>query len=260
MVSGNKIWENNGLEVGGDGINLAYSQFVSVVDNQLTANWNGGITCTNSSRNQLIGNSITWNWHNGINLVGGSDHNLIALNHVFNHSTQSQGAVYIEDSRSNTLAANNLTDNGCWGIQLKGNQGNNLFYGNNFVNNSYNNERFNPSALQISTPGTANGNSWDNGSFGNYWSDYGGSDANGDGIGDSPCYINPTNQDNYPHMSLVATSEVPQITTMPSSSLFSPQEYPILQLLIIAFAISAPVAVVVAMATVVFLKKRKGKN
>ena len=244
MVSGNQIWENNGMvsEGGGDGVKLAYSQFVTVANNQVTENWNGGVTCTNSSGNQLIGNIISRNWHNGISLVGGSDFNLIALNHLFNHSTNSRGAVYIEDSRNNYLVANNLTDNGCWGIQLKGVQGNNTFYGNNFMNNSYKNTRFTPGALQVSTPGTANGNSWDNGSLGNYWSDYKGLDANSDGIGDSPYYINPNNQDNYPLMSAVETSKVPLIApNLPSSP-----EFPVQQLPVIVVAVSASVAVVVA--------------
>ena len=112
-------------------------------------------TC--DSRNRLIGNNIAQNRHDGINLVSGSDYNFVTFNHLFNHSMDSRGAVYIEDSRNNQLVYNNLTDNMCWGIQLKGDQGDNIFYGNNFMNNSYVNTRFNPDALQVSTPGTANG-------------------------------------------------------------------------------------------------------
>jgi len=47
---------------------------------------------------------------------------------------------------------------------------------------------------------------YNNGTFigylGNYWSDYSGMDANGDGIGDSPYVINPTNLDEHPLMTI----------------------------------------------------------
>ena len=43
-------------------------------------------------------------------------------------------------------------------------------------------------------------NVWDNGSNGNYWSDYTGDDAGGDGIGDTPYVIDENNQDRYPLM------------------------------------------------------------
>jgi parallel beta-helix repeat protein len=41
---------------------------------------------------------------------------------------------------------------------------------------------------------------WDNGEEGNYWSDYNGADADGDGIGDTPYVIDVLNQDRYPLM------------------------------------------------------------
>ena len=254
MVSGNQIWENTGLEEGGDGISIMHSQYVTVAKNLVTENWNGGITCTNSSGNRLIGNVVTRNWHNGINLVSSSNFNLIALNHVYNHTTMSLGAVFIQDSTQNQLVANNLTDNGCWAIQLQGEQGNNTFYGNNFVNNSYINARRNRGTIQISTPGTANCNSWDNGSLGNYWSDYGSLDANRDGVGDSPYYINPTNQDNHPLMNLVATSEVPLIALdLPSFQGFPNLELPVI-------AAFASVAAVIGMTALFYVKKRRPIN
>ena len=46
---------------------------------------------------------------------------------------------------------------------------------------------------------------WDNGNTGNYWSDYNGTDSNGDGLGDTPYVIDVLNQDRYPLTHSVAT-------------------------------------------------------
>jgi hypothetical protein len=45
---------------------------------------------------------------------------------------------------------------------------------------------------------------WDNGKEGNYWYDYNGTDANGDGIGDTPYVIDALNQDRYPLIQIYA--------------------------------------------------------
>ena len=76
----------------------------------------------------------------------------------------------------------------------------NTFYHNNFINNSQNG--LDPSG----------GNIWDNGSAGNYWDEYRGMDANGDGIGDTP-YPIPGNlsSDVYPLMKPFGFSE-PNLT------------------------------------------------
>jgi len=41
---------------------------------------------------------------------------------------------------------------------------------------------------------------WDDGREGNYWSDYNGTDVNGDGIGDSAYVFDVQNEDRYPLM------------------------------------------------------------
>ena len=52
-------------------------------------------------------------------------------------------------------------------------------------------------------------NFWDNGTGGNYWSNYTGVDSNGDRIGDTSHIINKNNQDNYPRMNPNIIPEFP---------------------------------------------------
>jgi hypothetical protein len=85
-----------------------------------------------------------------------------------------------------------------------------LFFstGNRFYHNDFNN------IVQVQSDGLDN--SWDNGypSGGNYWSDYNGSDANNDGIGDTPYIIKGNVSDHYPLMKTRGTSMAPVNNTL----------------------------------------------
>jgi hypothetical protein len=63
---------------------------------------------------------------------------------------------------------------------------------NNFVNNQI------YEVTSLVMPKTTD--YFDNGKEGNYWSSYNGTDANGDGVGDTPFYLDSTHLDRYPLM------------------------------------------------------------
>jgi hypothetical protein len=79
--------------------------------------------------------------------------------------------------------------------------------------------------LQVSMLGAsantiANHSIWDNGTVGNYWSDYltrypNASEIDGTGVGDTPFYINPNNIDNYPLMEPATIPEFPTWIILP---------------------------------------------
>ena len=98
-------------------------------------------------------------------------------------------------SSSNNTISNNTISNIIGGIYLAL-SGNNTFFHNNVIDHTF----------QTSvSPDFAEDyvNVWDDGypSGGNYWSDYEGADADGDGIGDTPYVIDAYNRDRYPLMS-----------------------------------------------------------
>lgn len=144
--------------------------------------------------------------------------------------------IYIESNCYHNIFYSNEVAAFIYDVEINAKSENNEFYHNNFL-------KF-YSGGASKTSGFAN--FWDNGSEGNYWADYNGTDANGDGIGDKPYILDGNNRDNYPLM-------FPFDIQNNAKVLPPPEPFSTLPVLIVVVA-----GVVVAVAGLLFyLKKRK---
>ena len=144
------------------------------------------------SNNTIIGGST------GI-ILGESSNNLIFGNILKEHADSRDGALDLTSgSFGNIVLANQFEDNvlavslgaAPIGTTVWNNVYDNTFSHNNFVNNVQN----------VYVADGAPVNFWDDGEEGNYWSDYNGTDAEGDGVGDIPYSMDANNRDNHPLM------------------------------------------------------------
>ncbi|HIH00025.1 MAG TPA: hypothetical protein HA258_05525 [Thermoplasmata archaeon] len=143
-----------------------------------------GIYLDGASYNTISGNLIENNKYHGIRVEYAS-HTVIQDNMIVNNRGY---GIYLYEVQDSTIIGNTVRESFFDGIMLGGYCINNVVDHNNFIDN----------------PGSAydtTGNIWDDGAAGNYWSDYVGSDSDGDGIGDTP-YLIPGNasQDRFPLM------------------------------------------------------------
>jgi parallel beta-helix repeat protein len=157
----------------------------NISDNNIINNLRiNGVFLDGASYNTVSGNLIENNNYHGIRVEYAS-HNMILNNVVVNNRGY---GISLYDVQDTTVVGNTVRQSFYDGLMLGGYCVNNIMYHNNFIDN----------------PGNAydaTGNLWDDGSSGNYWSDYTGSDNDGDGIGDTP-YAIPGNmsQDRFPLM------------------------------------------------------------
>ena len=234
--SNNTIHNNNPktIELSGSNYNKIFTN--TIVDTGICIKLHGA-----SNYNEIYGNillnssrsadaaALHYSGKNAVGIrlgdgqMGGCQYNNIYWNNIINHdvgiecyssSNNSIYANYIADSNvgisfsgsyQNRMFENNVTECGC-AVSICGSD--NAFYHNNFVENerqvSIRHQTLFTS--DIITEYSTN-NTFDLGdlSGGNFWSDYNGTDTDGDGIGDTPYIINEDNQDNYPLMNPVAT-------------------------------------------------------
>ncbi len=217
-ASENNIFSKNTVtENTVDGIHLWGSRNSEIVENTIANNNETGINFFDSRNNEIVRNSITGNNGIGIKFWFDSSENTVSENQI---TTNGIGFL-IDDSFDNMVIGNVFTENIGWGIQLMGRQNNNVIYHNRFINNQV------EEGLQVSIPGDwtidgmnpGGGNIWDNGTTGNYWSDYlarypNATEIDDSGIGDTPFYINENNIDRYPIMDTAIIPEFPTWTPL----------------------------------------------
>ena len=157
-----------------------------------------------SSENIICSNNITDNT-SGVEFHGNSCNNTVYENHVDNNA---DGMIFYYDSNNNTVYNNTIAFNSNSGIFFRGSS-NNRFFRNDIVQNEQ------QTICWYCT------NIWDNGRQGNYWSDYNGTDADGDGVGQEPYLIltlhldgEHYDADNYPVVDEFKIPEFPSWTPL----------------------------------------------
>ena len=187
------VIDNDIIDNAGQGIVLFHSNKNFILENfQTGSNYYGLFLNANSNNNSIIGNTFQNNtvqptYGEGIRILNSKDNDIIN-NILINNN---KGIRIENNSNNNTIIQNVIESNSDYGAFVIANtqsSTDNLFYLNTFENPACN--------------GYDNGTDslWDNGTIGNYWSDYGGVDANDDGIGDTPYSLSGVGGgiDNFP--------------------------------------------------------------
>ena len=209
------VVENQNLnDVGDKGILIAFSSHI-IIKNNTCSNNTAGVHLRYSSNNSISKNICSNNREEGISIYNSNNNsvsNNICSNNVY-------GIWLWQYSNYNIILNNDIysKDAGITGIILQ-ESNSNIIYLNNFIKNADNVHSYESTNTWNSTSPityTYNGNTHTN-YLGNYWDDYTGSDANDNGIGDTPYRINSDKDDyplmepweNYPFLSEALTSKI----------------------------------------------------
>jgi nitrous oxidase accessory protein len=189
--------ENSDLSHTLIGVQLLRTNNCKITKNNICSNNVHGICLDDHSLNNSIrDNNINSNNQHGIYLRS-STNNKISNSYI---NSNNMDGICLFISSNNTISDNNINTNDRDGISFFFSS-NNSICANNFVNNTENVYSSNSTNIWYSTlpmQYTYEGRTFSN-HVGNYWSEYKGSDADKDGIGDTSYSID-SDKDNYPLM------------------------------------------------------------
>ena len=214
------IIKRNTLTDGGRGITLeGYSNLIS--DNKIEVMYPIKMDRADSNiiaRNEISGRAggsdpDQFTGNEGIWLFAECSNNIISGNNI----TGFRKAIRITSRLNNTVYGNYFANNQ-FAIDIDSTAEKTTFYGNTFTADSC--------KIRITN---VEDTLWDNGTIGNYWGDYNGTDADGDGIGDTPYIVIGykwdsdvdgdisfvSGQDNYPLMEPNSIPEFPSWIILP---------------------------------------------
>ncbi len=187
----------NRIAGGTKGISAVRTSDSIIVDNIFELiGTSSAITLSYATTNLVKGNHID-SCVEGIQIWLNSNNNTIRENTITNCQDT---AINFQYSNNNTIMRNTIINSGC-GTSIYGSN-NNIISNNNYVNNTI---QFSAKEDYYLTFGH---NKSVNTINENYWSDYNGTDANGDGVGDTPYIIDENNKDSRPLMKPVVISEL----------------------------------------------------
>jgi parallel beta-helix repeat protein len=168
------------------GIIVGDADHINITDIEVNDSY-GGIILADAD-NVTVTDSVASN-STGLGLGVDGGNNLMIMG--CNFSANLYAGVFLNDTRNVTVENNSITMNQRWGVYLDNASDAKVFH-NRFIGN--------PEQAVQGPNVTAS--VWDDGypSGGNYWSDYTGIDADGDGIGDTPYTFPQGAEDRYPFM------------------------------------------------------------
>ena len=193
------------------GLYLYQSHNNTIENCVFTENGESGLCAVYCNDNRYVNNTVV---NNSVGFYLRYIYDSMIANNTFtkHDDTMIDKGIYLYAARYNKLIDNVFTENR-YGIHVKGSKMNriqkNLFLNNDlgvyFCCGGMNNTIY--QNVFMNNDDHASGymeNTFDNGSIGNYWDDYNGTDTDGDGIGDSPYTVTDEygiiNVDNFPLM------------------------------------------------------------